>query len=76
MGGVIKKKKKSLFSKIIGKIRSTPPSNEQRDIDSNIPLDDVRTDSDDLAAITSRRKELKTKKHRNKDAVVYFDGNE
>ena len=75
MGSVIKKKKKTLLVKIIEKIKHTSLSDEKRDIEINIPLDDIRTDSNDIITIASRRNDLKNKKHDNSDAMVIFSGN-
>jgi len=75
MGCVIKKKKKSVFDKIIGKIKSDPIPSGQGDITFNISLDDISADNDDVAAITLRRNELRAGKFDNSDAMVSFENN-
>jgi len=70
MGGVFKKKKKSLLAKIIGKIKGEPMSFEQRDISPDVTFNDIRTDDDVSDAIASRRNELKAAKHDNSDVAV------
>ena len=57
MNSVIKKI--PLLEKIIGKIKSKPLANEQRDdIDSNILLADIRSNDKDIDAIALKRNEL------------------
>ena len=75
MDSVIKKKKKSLLPRIIGRIKNDSSPHGQDGVVSDIPLDDVSTNSDDIVTIASRRNELKKAKHGNTDAVVTFNGN-
>ena len=75
MGGVIKKKKKTLFAKIVGKIKGEQSPTEQQYIAPDVPLGEIRINNDDAHTILLRRKELKTAKHGNKDATITFDGN-
>ena len=75
MSSVIGKKKQTLLEKFIGKIKAEPLMNEQRDMDGNIPLADIYINDDDMQTIVSRRKELRTSKHDNKNVKVIFNGN-
>jgi hypothetical protein len=70
MNSVIKKTKKTLLTKIIGKIKADPLSNDKRDMDYIIPLDNNRTYNEDMALIAFRRNELKSVKHDGSDTMV------
>jgi len=72
MGSVVKKKKETLLKRILDKIRPELLSHGQRDVDDNIPLSDIRTNSSNFAAIASMRNELKAGKQNNSDAAVIF----
>jgi len=74
MGNVIKKKKKSLLSRIIGKIKSDSLTHVQDGFASDVPLNESRTNGEDITAIESRRNELRIDKHGNSDAMVNFGG--
>ena len=76
MDGVIKKKRKSFFARIFGKIKSNPSECENEGIALDVPLGDVRIDDDEMAAIKARRNELRAARHGHSDAVVTFDGND
>jgi hypothetical protein len=73
MSSVVKKKKKTLFARIIGKIKNEPAQYDQGDIDRNIPLDDIHTEISDLAVIATRRNELRVAKYSNSDVIVTFE---
>jgi len=72
MSNVIKKKKKSLLSRIIGKIKGGSFQHGQDDFTSDVPLNDICTNGEDINAIESRRNELRAAKHGNSDAMVNF----
>lgn len=74
MRGVIKKKKKSVFARIVGKIWTAISPCEQASVTSDVPFDDVRISKEDVIAIATRRGELRTSVHSNSDAMVTFDG--
>ena len=74
MGRVVKKKKKSLFAKTVEKIKGKASSNIQDGINSDVSLSDLRISDADMAAIVSRRDELRAAKHGVSDAMVRFNG--
>ncbi|MCL2645911.1 MAG: hypothetical protein FWD61_02775 [Phycisphaerales bacterium] len=74
MSSVIKKKRQSLFARIFKKLGGGSSPREEESVGCRIPSDEVRTDTEDAAAIAARRRELKTVKHGNTDAVVHFTG--
>jgi len=67
---VIKRNKKSLIARILGKFKTESLPYDKRDISHNIPLDDIGTDSEDVADIARRRKELKATRHGSSDAII------
>ena len=76
MGGVVKKKKKSVLAKAIEKFKvdvPKPNSSCEEYISDDVPLDDIRTNVDDLVAIASRRDELRAAKHGNTDVITSGD---
>ena len=73
--GVVVKKKKPLFAKIIRKIKGGSVINEQKYVNPEVSLGDVHINGEDISTIDLMRNELKTMKHGNTDAVVTFDGN-
>jgi len=74
MSSVIKKKKKTLLEKIIGKIKADPLPNEERNFASDVLLNDIRINDGDAAFIASRRNDLRAGRHGNSDAMVIFEG--
>jgi len=75
MGSVVRKKKNSLFVRILDKVKAKSLQIEREDPNCDITLSDIRTDSGDLVIIASRRDELRAAKYGNSDAVIIFDGN-
>lgn len=73
MSSVVENKKKTLLEKIFYKIKPETLLHERRDIDCNIPLNDIRIDTGDTDAIALKRNELRTVKHGNSDAVITFN---
>jgi hypothetical protein len=73
MSNVVKKMKKTLFARIIGKIKNDPAHLEQRDIDRNIPLDNIYTNCGEINTITTRRNELRVAKNSNSDVIIAFE---
>jgi len=69
MSRVVKKKKKTLFGRIVRKIESELTPREDKLISPYVPLDDTRM-SDDTATIESRREELRVAKHDSSDEVI------
>ncbi|MDR0219939.1 MAG: hypothetical protein LBI54_00860 [Lachnospiraceae bacterium] len=59
MCSVVKKKEKTLPARIIGRIRAEASPYKHEGMVSDVPLGDVRTSGDDLAAIEARRNELR-----------------
>lgn len=69
MNNVVRRKKKTLFGRVIRKIESELTLREDKLILQDVPLDDIRT-NDDTAIIESRRDELRSAKHDNSDEFV------
>ena len=74
MSNVVKEKRKPLLSRVIGRIKVSS-SHGQEGVASDVPLDDVRTDGEDIVTIASRRSEIRKAIHGNTDAMVTFDMN-
>ena len=73
MSCVIKKNKKPLLARVIGKIKTEPLPYQQDGVASDVPLNEIRTGDDDIAIIVSRRGELRAVKHGGSDAMVIFN---
>ena len=71
MSNFLEKKKRTIFARIVGKIKENATLSEQKDTVYIIPFDDMRS-VDDLAAIERRRNELRNAGHKNLDAIVSF----
>ena len=69
MGGIVKKKKKTLFGWVVRKIESELTPREEKWSSPGVPLGGIHA-NDDTAIIESRRDELKASKHDNSDVVV------
>ena len=69
MGGVVRKKKKTLFGWVVRKIESELTSREEELISPDVPLDDTHI-SDDTAVIEARRDELRAAKHNSDEVII------
>ena len=69
MNSVVRRKKKTLFGRIIRKVESELTPKEEKLISPDVPIDEIRI-NDDMVAIQSRREELKLVKHDNSDEVI------
>ena len=74
--GVIKKKRKTLLARILGYFKSDSLPSKQDGNEPDVPLDDVRTDADDVAVIAARRDELRAARHGRSNAAITFDGHD
>ena len=74
MGTFIRKKKKTLFGRIVRKIESEFSTRKERIAFPDIPIGDTCSNGADVMEIQSRRDELKSAKHDNSDVIVTFDG--
>ncbi|MCL2295360.1 MAG: hypothetical protein FWC36_10960 [Spirochaetes bacterium] len=75
MGGVIKKKKKSLLVKIIGNIKEDSLSYKKEGITSDVLTDCIRITEVNTAIITKRRNDLIAAKYDNSDVIVTSGNN-
>jgi len=75
---VVRKKKRTLFGKILQKvvrrIESELSSQEERTFSSDVPLDDSCECVSDADTIQTRRNELRTAKHDSSDLIITFEG--
>ena len=73
MNRVVKKRKKTLFGKIIRKIESELASQQVNTISSKVPLDYSKINEAELEKIQKKREELKASKNINTDITFYKD---
>jgi len=75
MSSVIRKKKKTLFGRIIRRIESELTPRDERLISPYVPLDNNCENNSDAADIQARRDELKSAKQDNSDMIIVSDDN-
>ena len=73
MSNVVRKKKKTLFGKIVRKIESELSQKDEHLIPSNLSPDDCYKNSNDAIAIELRREELKSDDHSDSDVIEFCD---
>jgi len=73
MNRVVKKRKKTLFGKIIRKIESELASQQVNTISSKVPLDYSKINEAELEKIQKKREELKASKNINTDITFSKD---
>jgi len=76
MKSVVKRKRKSILQRIVGKVKENSSTHEQDSSVSDVPLDDIRMCMSDMASISTRRNELKKTKHSKTDTIVSFYDND
>ena len=74
MNSVVRKKKYTLFGKIVRKVESELSSQQDKPFSVEVLLNDTRVNDADVDAIQSRRDELKSAQLDNSDVVVTFNG--
>jgi hypothetical protein len=70
---VVRKKKKTLFGRVVRKIESELSSRENRAVPPNISLGDTCVNDADAAAIQARREEMKAVMYENKEDIIYVN---
>lgn len=74
MNKVVKKKKNTLFGRIVRKIESERASQKEKAISVDTFHSDSCSNVADAVTINSRRDELKSAKHDNSDVIIFFNG--
>jgi hypothetical protein len=72
VNSVVRRKKNTLFGKVIRKIESELAPREEKLISPNVPLDSTSI-NDDTVAIQLKREEMKAAKHNKSDEVIVFE---
>ena len=73
MTGVVRRKRKTLFGKLVRKIESELTQKDERMISYDLPPNDCEKNSDDSIEIELRRKELKSDIKSNSDIIKFCD---
>ena len=73
MNNVIRKKKKTLFGRIVRKVESELAQKDEHKISPHLSPDDCCKNNEDAIAIELRRAELKSKNEGNLDTIKFSD---